>query len=133
MNPHISPNRASRKAALNMLAAAALYIAMRVSCYRYLASMPPGTAHIALAVLPALPASWMLWSVHRYLASADELVRRVHLESLAIAAGVTAAISIVHGLLEDSAGFALLPARWAVLALGLTWVGSGVVLWRRYK
>jgi cation transport ATPase len=133
MNTRISPTRANRQAALNILGAAVVYVASRSFCSHLLATTPPGTLQITLAVLPALPVMWMLWSVHRYLARTDELHRRVHMEALAVAAGGTATFSIVYGLLEESAGFPHLTARWAILLLGLIWVGSGFVLWRRYK
>jgi hypothetical protein len=118
---------------MHILGAAVVYLALRVFCASLLATTAQGGVRIVLAVLPALPVLWMLWSVHRYLARTDELHRRVHIEALAVAAGVTAAFSIVYGLLEESAGFPHLSARWAIVVMGLAWVGSGFVLWRRYK
>lgn len=133
MNAHLSPARAERIVALQMIGGVIAYQLLRLACDHVLQGMPAGAPRIALAVLPALPVLWMLWSLHRYLARADELQRRVHMEALGVAAGVTAAISIVYSLLEHSAGFPHLPARWAFLVIGLTWALSGVVLWRRYK
>ena len=128
-----SPTQAQRQVALQVIGASVAYLVLRVLCRHFLDGGAEGGLRVALAALPALPVLWMLWSVHRYLSRADELHRRVHLEALGIAAGVTAAFSIVYGLLEESAGFPHLTARWAILLIGLSWVASGCVLWRRYR
>lgn len=133
MNDRISPSKAERQVGLHVAAGAIAYVVLRVLCDHLLLDMPEGVLRTTLAALLALPVLWMLWSVHRYLSRTDELHRRVHMEALSVAAGVTAAFSIVYGLLEESAGFPHLTARWAILLIGLTWVASGAVLWRRYK
>ncbi len=133
MSARISPIKAEQQLALHVLGGAIAYMLLRSLCQHYLDAGAQGALRIALAVLPALPVLWMLWSMHRYLVRTDELHRRVHMAALGIAAGVTAAFSIVYGLLEESAAFPHLSARWAIVVLGLSWAGSGFVLWRRYK
>lgn len=133
MSDRISPLAAERQAGVHITAASAAYLLLRALTEHFLDAGAEGALRVTLAVLPALPVLWMLWSVHRYLSRTDELHRRVHVAALGVAAGVTAAFSIVYGLLEESAGFPHLSARWAILVLGLSWVTSGFVLWRRYK
>lgn len=133
MTARISPAGAERQAGLHIIIAAVAYLLLRAGGQHYIDAGATGALRIALAALPALPVLWMLWSVHRYLSRTDELHRRVHMEALGVAAGATAACSIVYGLLEESAGFPHLTARWAILVLGLSWVASGFLLWRRYK
>lgn len=133
MNTRISPDKANRQAAAHVITAVVTYLVLHALCTHLQEGMPQGGLRILLAVLPALPVLWFLWSVHRYIANTDELHRRVHMEALAVAAGITAAFSIIYALLEESAGFSHLSARWAFLVLGLAWIGSGLVLWRRYK
>lgn len=133
MSARISPATAERQLARHVIGGAIAYLLLRTASQHYIAAGTTGGLRIALAALPALPVLWMLWSLHRYLVRTDELHRRVHMAALGVAAGITAAFSIVYGLLEESAGFPHLPARWAFLMIGLTWALSGVVLWRRYK
>jgi hypothetical protein len=131
-NPR-SPRSVNLHAAVNILGGAYGYLVAHAVCNYFLATTPPGALRTMLAVLPALPVLWMLWSVHVFMARTDELIRRVHKEALAVAAGVTAAFSIVYGLLEESAGFPHLSARWAILVMGVAWAISSLLLWRRYK
>ena len=133
MNVRISPATAKRQAGLHIAAGAIAYLLLRILCGHAAEGLSAGGPRVALAAAPALPVLWMLWSVHRFLSRTDELHRRVHMEALGVAAGVTAAFSIVYGLLEEVAGFPHLTARWAILLIGITWVTSGLVLWRRYK
>jgi hypothetical protein len=133
MNGRISPAKADRQVGLRIAAGAIAYVALRILSEHLMQGMPQGGLRTALAVFPALPVLWMLWSVHLHLTRTDELHRRVHMQALGVAAGVTAAFSIVYGLLEESAGFPYLSVRWGIMLIGLTWVASGMVLWRRYK
>ena len=133
MNNRMSSAKAERRVGLRIAAGAVAYVVLRIISEHLLEGLPPGVLRTTLAAFPALPVLWMLWAVHVHLTRTDELHRRVHMQALGLAAGVTAAFSIVYGLLEESAGFPHLSARWAILLIGVTWVASGVVLWRRYK
>ena len=67
------------------------------------------------------------------LSRTDELQRRVYLESLAIAAGVTAFLSLTYGFLEDFAGLPHIPAWWTFVLIGTVWGATSCLLWRRYQ
>ncbi|HEY3646297.1 MAG TPA: hypothetical protein VGM16_13235 [Gammaproteobacteria bacterium] len=133
MNARISPAKASRRYQTQMVVASVTYIALIAGTMDTLRAKPPMTERVLLALLPALPIAWMVWAVIRYLNSADELQRRVHIEALALAAGITAFLSLTYGFLEDMAGFPRAPLWTVFLVIDLVWVASGFVLWRRYK
>lgn len=86
-----------------------------------------------VALLPMLPLIWTFWAVVQYLGRADELVRRVNLEALAVAAGFTAFLSLAYGLLEDLAGFPHIALWWIFVAVDLFWALAALILWRRYQ
>lgn len=129
----ISPDAASKRYQWQVVIAMLIYMAVVFICVKLLKHTPPGPLRITLALLPALPVAWVMWSVIWYLKVADELQRRVHLESMAIAAGVTAFVSLTYGLLEDLAGFPMASAWWGFVILDLVWGVTVCILFRRYK
>jgi uncharacterized membrane protein len=129
----ISPDAAKWRYQWNVVVAMLIYCVVVLICVKLLKHMPPGPLRIALALLPAVPVVWVLWSVIWYLRVADELQRRVHLESLAIAAGVTAFVSLTYGLLEQLGGFPMVTAWWGFIILDVVWGFTACILFRRYK
>ena len=57
---------------------------------------------IVIALLPVIPILFVIRALLRYILDADELVQRLHLEALAIAAGVVAVASLVGGFLASA-------------------------------
>lgn len=92
-----------------------------------------GNGRTALILLPMLPLAWFFWAFIQYLGRADELVRRVHIEALAVAAGATSFLALGYGLLEALARFPRLELWWVFVAVGLIWSLAGFILWRRYR
>ena len=133
MKARLTPTQIKLRACVHLILATCTYVVVHVVCAHFLRDIPPGFERDALALIPLLPVLWVLWSIGFYITHADELQRRVNIEALAISAGVTAALTISYSLLEESAGFPLMHAKWVFLTLGLVWGGSGFVLWRRYK
>lgn len=84
-----------------------------------------------IAVTPAFPMFAVVYSVVRYLQSVDELIRQMHLEALAIAAGITAALSITYTFLEG-VGFPHSQAWWAFVSIDVCWALSLPFVKRRY-
>ena len=78
--------------------------------------------HLALALLPLLPAGWLAWAQFRSLRRADEYQRTMQLEAMAIGFGVAMLAALTGGLL-DSAGVGS-TAQW----LQITFI-TGVVSW----
>ena len=111
----------------------ALYAVFVWVCVQLLKQMPSGPLQISLALLLAIPVAWVIWAVVRYLKFADKLQRRVQLEALSIAAGVTAFLSLSYGLLEDLGGLPAVSAWWGFVILDMVWACTSFVLFRRYR
>ena len=131
--PRMTPTKANRRYQTEVVVAMVLYMVLMAVVVPILKTQPPLLERVSLAMLPVLPVTWVIWAVIKYLRRADELQRRVHIESLAIAAGVTAFLSLSYGFLEDMAGFPHIPLWWAFMVIDLVWAGAGCILWRRYK
>lgn len=85
-----------------------------------------------IAVTPALPLFGVVASVIQFMLSVDELQRQIHLEALAIAAGVTAALAITYTFLEG-VGLPHSQAWWAFACIDLVWALSLPIVKRRYE
>ena len=135
MNNRINPDLAKRRHQWQVIGGMAVYALTLMACMRLLRHDPdlgPGLK-VFLALLPTLPVIWVMWSVIRFLGQTDELQRRVHLESLAIAAGVTAFLTLTYGFLEEFAGLPHIAAWWTFVVIDVVWALTGCVLWRRYR
>jgi hypothetical protein len=78
--------------------------------------------HLAVALLPLIPASWLAWVQWRVLRRSDEFQRIAHLEALAIGFAVAMLAALTGGLL-DAANVGS-TAQW----LQITFIG-GVLGW----
>jgi hypothetical protein len=110
----------------------ACYIAARAA----IPSVAPGSAAaVGLALLPVLPAIGVLWRISKAIGRLDELHRRVHLEALGIAFGLTMITLWTLGLLELAV--TLNRDDWSyrhVWALLPIFYFAGLAFtWRRYK
>lgn len=85
-----------------------------------------------IAVTPAIPMFGVVAAVIQFMLSVDELQRQIHLEALAIAAGVTGALAITYTFLEG-AGLPHSQAWWAFVCVDLVWVVSLPFVKRRYQ
>lgn len=85
-----------------------------------------------IAVTPAFPVFGVVAAVIQFMLSIDELQRQIHLEALAISAGVTAALAITYTFLEG-AGFPHSQAWWAFASIDLVWAISLPFVRRRYQ
>ncbi len=132
-NPPISPDAANKRYQWEVVAGTAVYALLVIVCVKLLKHLPSSPLRITLALLPALPMLWVIWAVVRYLKRADELQRRVHLEALSIAAGITAFLSLTYGLLEDLGGLPMISAWWGFVVLDLIWAITSLILFRRYR
>jgi hypothetical protein len=85
-----------------------------------------------VALLPIIPVGLALIAFIRCFRSMDEMMRRIQTESLAIAAGVTAMLSVTYGLIE-SPSFHYLSAWWTYTCIMGTWLISSFIVARRYR
>jgi protein-S-isoprenylcysteine O-methyltransferase Ste14 len=78
--------------------------------------------HVAVALLPVIPAIWLIWVQWRVIGRADERQRSAHLEALGIGFTVAMLAALTGGLL-DAADVGS-SAQW----LQITFIG-GILAW----
>jgi len=79
-----------------------------------------------------IPAVFVFVSIVGYLLATDELVRRVAVDSLALAGGATALVAVTYGLLEGD-GLPRPSAWWTYGVFMVSWIISSYFAWRRYR
>ena len=108
------------------------YAIVLVISLKLLPTAPPGWKRVLLAAAPVIPAAFLLVSVIRLFARIDEMQRRIHLEAVALAAGVTALLALTCGFLEN-AGAPRLSGFWTFGSICVLWGVFGMILQRRYR
>ena len=78
---------------------------------------------VLLALGPIVPGAVAVWANFRQINALDEFIRKVHLESLAIAAAGTAFLTIAYGSLE-AAGFPRLTMFYVAPLMAAIWIAS---------
>jgi hypothetical protein len=91
-----------------------------------------GIARYLLLAAPLVPLGFLVPVLIQYLRETDEFERRIQLESLAIAGGVTAALSVTYGFLE-SAGLPHPSAWWTWIVVMGTWGAARCFVSRQYQ
>jgi hypothetical protein len=91
-----------------------------------------GPWQAVIALLPMIPAVFIFISIVRYLLATDELIRRIAVDSLALAGGATALIAVTYGLLEGE-GLPRSSAWWTYVVFMASWFVSGYFVRRRYQ
>lgn len=105
------------KAYLRELSASLLlYSVLLALAIRFGRPMEPGVLRTLVLLSPMVGFALALWAIARHLARVDEYIRMFLLESVALAAALTAGLSFTYGFLE-TAGFPRLSmfAVWCVL------------------
>jgi hypothetical protein len=98
----------------------AFYLAVLATCTHLSKMFEPGPVQTAIAFLPAIPVFVLVWVIARQFQRSDEFVRLRSLESIAVAAGVTAGLTFTYGFLEQ-AGFPKVSMFWVWGIMGFTW------------
>lgn len=111
------------------------YVVVMLVWKRLLDAVGPSWLRVLIALLPALLVVLVIRAMARYVRGADELQRRIELESVAIAAALVAAVYMTAGFLQ-SAGLIAVPAAAAMLwVFPLLCAGYGLIkvaIARRY-
>src|SRR5690349_23759122 len=111
---------AKRRYLTEMAIVMALYVGTLTVALRVGPGMQDGVAKTLMTMLPAIPVLLTVWVIARQFARADEFVRLRSLESIAVAAGVTAGLTFTYGFLEN-VGFPRLSMFWVWGIMGFTW------------
>jgi hypothetical protein len=110
----------NRRYRLELFSAMAAYMAMLFGSIYLAKDMNEGAARTLLLVTPIVPLMLAVWAIARHFRRMDEFLRLRSLEGLAIAAAVTAGLSLTYGFLE-SAGFPKLSMFWVWGVMGFVW------------
>lgn len=88
--------------AIKLLCGLALYIVALVASIKVLPHTPPGAASYAVALLPVLPALYIVAFLVRGISRLDELQRKIHLEAGLFAFLAKLIVSFAVGFLENA-------------------------------
>ena len=110
----------NRQYRLELFSAMLAYGLVLIGSVIFAKPMEPGIARTLLLVTPAIPLMLAVWAIARHFRRMDEFLRLRSLEGLAIAAAITAGLSLTYGFLE-SAGFPKLSMFWVWGVMGLVW------------
>jgi hypothetical protein len=109
-----------RRYGLELGGAMVLYTAVLFGAVYLAKPMEPGAARTAVLLAPLIPIGLAIWAVARQFRRMDEFVRLRSLESVALAAAVTAGWTVTYGFLE-LAGFPRLTMFTVWPIMGAVW------------
>ena len=97
--------------------AMAVYVVLLVAAIKFGRPMPDGVLRTAILLTPMIGCGMAIRAIARHLSRIDEYMRQNLLETFAIGAAITAAVTFSYGFLE-TAGFPRLSmfAVWPVMA-----------------
>ncbi|MGH8864631.1 MAG: hypothetical protein ACREVZ_08310 [Burkholderiales bacterium] len=101
-------------------AAMLAYVAVLFGSITLAKSMDDGLPRTLLLIAPLIPVVLVVWVIARQFRRLDEFARLQSLESVAIAAAVTAGWTLTYGFLEN-AGFPRLSMFWVWPVMGIVW------------
>ena len=115
--------RVAKAYARELVGAILLYSLLLVLAIRYGRPMEEGSLRTLVLLSPMLGFGLALWAIARHLARVDEYIRLFLLESVALAAAITAGLTFTYGFLE-TAGFPRLSmfTVWCVLCAAVVLV-----------
>jgi hypothetical protein len=119
MNQH--EKRITRSYLFELFTAIAVYMVLLFVSIRYGRPLADGPLRTAILVTPMLGFGLMIRAVARQLSRVDEYIRAMLLETIALAAALTAAISFTYGFLE-TAGFPRLSMFAVWMIMGSCWL-----------
>ena len=111
---------ARRKYLLEMGGAMALYIVVLFGSISVGRGMPESAARTLLLLTPLVPVGFAVWAIARQFGRMDEFQRLRSLETLAVAAAITAGATFTYGFLENL-GFPRLSMFWIWPIMGGAW------------
>ena len=90
------------------------------------------TLQVVVAMSPLIPVAFLFAATIRMILRTDELLRRIIVDSLAIAGGATALLAITYGLIESDR-FPYRSAWWTWFTFGTTWIVATYCVRRPYR
>ncbi|SEN30227.1 hypothetical protein SAMN05428959_1011089 [Duganella sp. CF517] len=104
----------------------AVYIALLVPSIMYGPAMDAGPLKTAALMCPMTGFVLMIWAIARHIGRMDEYQRIVMLETFALAAALTAAVTFTYGFMEN-AGYPRLSMFYVWGVMGFSWLAIGLL------
>ena len=124
--------QAQKRYTIRFIIATVAYVVVLTATLSIVKHLPAHTPlWWALILAPLVPVGFMVPIVLTYFRETDEFERRVLTDSLAIAAGITAALSVTYGFLEN-AGLPHLSAWWTWIVVMGSWLIARLFVSRQY-
>lgn len=104
----------------------AIYIGLLIPSIIYGNELEPGTFKTVLLTCPMIGFMLMIWAIARHFRRMDEYQRLITLETFALAAAVTAALTFTYGFMEN-AGYPKLSMFWVWGVMCSSWMVVGLL------
>jgi hypothetical protein len=119
--------RVGRAYRSELLTAIAVYVVLLLASIRYGRPLDYGALRTAALLSPMIGFCLMIRAIARHVARIDEYQRMRLLESLALAFGITGAVTFSYGFLE-TAGFPKLSMFSVWMVMGVSWGVASTIL-----
>ncbi len=110
---------------IEMGASMLVYMVLLFAAIRFGRPMAAGVLRTAVLLTPMVGFGLAIWAIARHLGRIDEYLRQNLLETFAIGAAMTAAITFSYGFLE-TAGFPFVSMFWVWPVMGASWGLVGI-------
>ena len=90
------------------------------------------SSQMVIALSPMIPVAFVFAAIVRCVLRMDELMRRICMDSLALAGGATALLAVTYGLIEGPA-LPKLSAWWTYSTFMTAWLVATIFVRRRYR
>ncbi|MEV8521387.1 hypothetical protein ABZR86_16450 [Dyella marensis] len=127
--------REDRRYIAEFVPAMAVYFALMLFVWPLHKTTDATWLRALIALSPALPVAAIALSLFRYVTASDEFMQRLHLQALALAAGVVAVVSMAVGFLAAAKVVSLDGSVLLLVFPGLMLVYGPTLAWakRRYR
>lgn len=112
--------RVARAYRAELFTAIAVYVVLLLASIRYGRPLPDGALRTAVLLAPMIGFGLMIRAIARHVGRIDEYQRLRILESLALAFGITGAVTFSYGFLE-TAGYPKLSMFTVWMVMGASW------------
>jgi hypothetical protein len=102
-----------------------VYAVLLFAAIRFGRPMTVGLLRTAVLLTPMIGFGLAIWAIARHLGRIDEYLRQQLLETFAMGAAITAAVTFSYGFLE-TAGFPFVSMFWVWPVMGASWGLVGI-------
>lgn len=110
-----------------------VYFALVILLWGHARGMQLGWLRALVAVSPALPVAWLVWAMTRMVLQSDEMMQRLHLQALAVSAGVVSVLSMALGFLTAAGVLHLGGSILLWVFPTLAWIYGAVTMWLKRR